>query len=174
MLAFLHLASIRLMLRKIETNSVATIASAGLGVSVRAGAMKPDVSTDEALKLALLNAKSIGYYGVGAARTGNEAMLRKLGISDVVQPKIKLLDVPASIAVAKGDVELGLGPISEILPVSGAQFAGPFPPDVQFYLVFSGGVSSGSKNFDAAKALIKFLTSPAGASVIKANGLEPG
>jgi molybdate transport system substrate-binding protein len=159
---------------KIETDSVATIARAGLGVSVRAGAPKLDVSTDEALKRALLNAKSIGYNGAGAARTGNEAMLRKLGIADVVQPKIKLLDLPASMAVAKRDVELGLGPISEILPVSGAQFAGAFPSDLQFYLVFSAGVSSGNKDADAAKALIKLLTSPTGASAIKAKGLEPG
>ena len=159
---------------KIEPGSVTTLARAGLGVAVRVGAPKPDVSTHEALKRTLLSAKSIGYNGVGASRAGNDAMFRKLGIAEAVQPKIKLLDVSAPIAVAKGDVELGLGPISEILPISGVQFAGPFPADVQSYLVFSVGISSASKNGDAAKLLIKFLTSPPAAAVIKAKGMEPG
>jgi molybdate transport system substrate-binding protein len=159
---------------KIQTGSVAAVARGGLGVSVRAGSSKPDVSTDQALKSALLNAKSIGYNGAGASRAGNEAMFRKLGVADAVQPKVKLLDVSAPIAVDKGEVEVGLGPISEILPVSGVQFAGPFPADVQSYLVFAAGVSSSSKNSEAAKALIKFLTSPEAASVIKVKGMEPG
>jgi molybdate transport system substrate-binding protein len=158
----------------IDAASVTRIARAGLGVTVRAGAAKPDVGTDEALKRALLNAQSIGYNPVGASRSANEAMLRKLGIADAVAPKIKLLDVPAGIAVAKGEVELGLGPISEILAAPGAQLAGPWPPDLQSYLMFSAGVSRTSKNAAAAKAVIDFLASPAAASVIKAKGLEPG
>jgi molybdate transport system substrate-binding protein len=145
-----------------------------LGVSVRAGAAKPDVSTDEGLKRTLLDAKSIGYNGVGASRMGNEAMLRKLGLTGAVQPKIKLLDVSAPVAVAKGEVEIGLGPVSEILPIKGAQLAGPFPTDLQSYLVFSAGVSTGSKNAEAATALIKFLTSPAAAAVLEAKGMQPG
>jgi molybdate transport system substrate-binding protein len=151
-----------------------TVARAGLGVSVRAGAAKPDVSTDDALKRALLNAKSIGYNGVGASRAGTEAMLAKLGIADELKPKIKLLDVPAPEAVARGEVEVGLGPVSEILPVAGAELAGPYPADVQSYLVLTAAVSSASKNADAAKALIKFLTSPAAVPVLKAKGMEPG
>ena len=80
----------------------------------------------------------------------------------------------APLAVAKGDIEIGLGPISEILPVAGAQLAGPYPADVQSYLEFSAGVSSASKAAGAAKALIEFLGSSAAAAVIKAKGLEPG
>jgi molybdate transport system substrate-binding protein len=151
-----------------------TVARAGLGVAVRAGAPRPDVSTAAALKRTLVNAKSIGYNGVGASRAGTEAMLAKLGIADEVKSKVKLLDVSAPIAVAKGDVEIGLGPVSEVLPVAGAQLAGPYPADVQSYLVFTAGVSSGSKNADAAKALIKFLAGPAAAPVLKAKGMEPG
>jgi molybdate transport system substrate-binding protein len=159
---------------KVDAATRATIARAGLGVSLRAGAAKPDVGTDEALRRTLVDAKSIGYNGVGASRAGSEAMLRKLGIADAVAPKIKLLDVSAPVAVARGEVEIGLGPISEILPVAGVQLAGAFPADVQSYLVFAAAVSSASKYADAAKALIKFLTSPAAPPVLKAKGMEPG
>jgi molybdate transport system substrate-binding protein len=147
---------------------------AGLGVSVAAGAAKPDVSTEDALKRTLLNAKTIGYNGAGASRAGNEAMLKKLGIADAVQPKIKLLNVSAPLAVAKGEVEIGLGPVSEVLPVQGVQFAGPFRAGVQSYLVFDAAVAAASKNADAAKAFIKFLVSPAAPPVLKTKGMEPG
>jgi molybdate transport system substrate-binding protein len=159
---------------KLDPASRMTVARAGLGVAVRAGAPKPDVSTAAALKQTLLNAKSIGYNGVGASRAGTEAMLAKLGIADQVKSKVKLLDVSAPIAVAKGDVEIGLGPVSEVLPVAGAQLAGPYPADVQAYLVFTAGVASASKDADAAKALIQFLAGPAAAPVLKAKGMEPG
>lgn len=159
---------------KVDAATRATIARAGLGVALRAGAAKPDVGTDEALKRTLIDAKSIGYNGVGASRAGSEAMLRKLGIADAVAAKIKLLDVSAPLAVAKGEVEIGLGPISEVLPVAGVQLAGPFPADLQSYLVFAAAVSRASKNADAAKALIKFLTSPVAPPVLKAKGMEPG
>jgi molybdate transport system substrate-binding protein len=159
---------------KLDPASRTTVARAGLGVAVRAGAPKPDVSSANALKRTLLNAKSIGYNGVGASRAGTETMLAKLGIADQVKSKVKLLDVSAPIAVAKGDVEIGLGPVSEVLPVAGAQLAGPYPADLQSYLVFTAGVSSASKNADAAKALIKFLAGPAAAPVLKSKGMEPG
>jgi molybdate transport system substrate-binding protein len=159
---------------KLDPGSRARIARAGMGVAVRADAAKPDVSSDEALRHTLLSAQSIGYNGVGASRASNEAMLVKLGIAERVKEKVKLLDVSAPVAVAKGDVEIGLGPISEILPVTGAQFAGPFPADLQSYLVFTAAVSSAAKDADAAKALIKFLAGPALAPVLKSKGMEPG
>lgn len=159
---------------KVDAATRATIARAGLGVAVPAGAAKPDVSTDEALKRTLLSAKSIGYNAVGASRAGCEAMLRKLGIADEVQTKIKLLDMSAPLAVAKDEVEIGLGPVSEVLPVEGVQLAGPFPADLQSYLVFSAAVSAESKNAEAAAALIKFLASPSAAPVLEAKGMQPG
>lgn len=159
---------------KVDAATRAIIARAGLGVSVRAGTAKPDVNMDEGLRRTLLNAKSIGYNGVGASRAGIEAMLRKLGIADAVQSKIKLLGVSAPVAVAKGEVEIGLGPVSEILPIEGAQLAGPFPADLQSYLVFSAGLSTESKNAEAATALIKFLASPAATPVLKEKGMQPG
>jgi len=157
-----------------KIDSAATIARAGLGVSVRAGAAKPNVGNDATLREALLNAKSIGYNGVGASRTSIEATINTLGIADALKPKIKLLDVSAPIAVANGDVEMGLGPISEVLPIAGVQLAGPFPADVQSYIVFSAGVSSASKNARAAKLLVDFLKSPAAVPVLKTKGMDPG
>lgn len=159
---------------KIDPASRATVARAGLGVAVRAGAPSPDVSTIEALKQTLLSAQSIGYNGVGASRGGIEAMFNKLGIADALKPKIKLLDKSAPEAVAAGEVQIGLSPLSEILPIAGAQLAGPFPAEVQSYLVFSAGISSASPSVDAAKALIKFLTAPNAVPVLKARGMEPG
>ena len=109
-----------------------------------------------------------GFTGVGVSRAGNEALLAKLGIADQVKPKIKLLNESAPAAVAKGEVEIGLGPMSEVLLVPGVQLAGPFPTGLQSYLVFMACVSSASKNADAARSLIKFLTAPAAAPVFKA------
>ena len=127
-----------------------------------------DVSTAEALKRTLLQAKSIGFTGIGSSRAGNEALLAKLGIADQVKPKIKLLNESAPVAVAKGEVEIGLGLMSEVLLVPGVQLAGPFPAGLQSYVVFTAGVSSASKNADAARSLIKFLAAPAAAPVLKA------
>jgi molybdate transport system substrate-binding protein len=159
---------------KVDGATRATIARAGLGVAVRAGAPKPDVSTEAALKQALLAAKSIGFNGVGASRIGIEAALGKLGIAGDVKPKIVLLDVSAPVAVAKGDVEMGLGPVSEILAVSGAENAGAFPSELQSYLVMTAVVAANTKDADTAKALIRFLTAPAAGPTIKTKGMEPG
>jgi molybdate transport system substrate-binding protein len=141
---------------------------------MRAGAPKPDVGTAEAFKHTLLDAKSIGFNGQGASRAATEAVLVKLGIADDLKPKIKLLQTTASEGVVKGDVEVGLGPISEILASPGAELVGPLPSDLQWYLVLTAGVSTASKNADAAKALIKFLTAPGAVPVLKAKGMEPG
>ena len=159
---------------KIDPASRVAIARAGSGVAVSAGSPKPDVSTAEALKQTLLRAKSIGFTGIGVSRAGNEALLAKLGIADQMKPKIKLLNESAPAAVAKGEVEIGLGPMSEVLLVHGVQLAGPFPAGLQSYLVFMAGVSRASKNADAARSMIKFLTAPAAAPVFKAKDMEPG
>lgn len=157
---------------KIKVTPRAVVARAGLGVSMRAGAPKPDVSTPEAFKRMLLNAKSIGFNGQGASRAATEGTFIRLGIADEIKPKLKLLTTTASEAVVNGDAEVGLGPISEILAAPGAELVGPFPTDLQWYLVLTAGVSTASKNADADKALIEFITSPAALPVLKANGME--
>jgi molybdate transport system substrate-binding protein len=159
---------------KVDGATRATIAHAGVGVAMKKGAPKPDISTSEGLKTALLNAKSIGYVGQGASGAVIRAMFDKLGIAEQVKPKLKLLETNAGAAAASGEVEIGMTQISEILPIAGAELIGPLPKDVQGYTYFSGAVATASKDKDAAKALIKFLTGPDALKVIKAKGMEPG
>jgi molybdate transport system substrate-binding protein len=151
-----------------------TVARAGMGVAVRHGEPKPDVSTVDAFKRALMNAKSVGFNGQGASRAGFEALFNKLGIAEALAPKIKLLQTGAPEGVANGDAEIGLSPISEILPTPGVDLAGPLPAEIQSYLVLTAGVSATSKETAAADAFIKFLTAPAATAVLKAKGMEPG
>ena len=110
----------------------------------------------------------------GATGIYLKTLFEKLGIADELKSKIKLLDGPAGEAVAKGEVEIGLTQISEILPYSDIELVGPLPADIQGYTKFSAGVSAASKDGDSAGALIKFLAAPAAVRVIKAKGLEPG
>ena len=159
---------------KVDASTRAVLAKSALSVSVRAGAPKPDVTTADALKHTLLHASSIGFNGQGASRAGIEAMFAKLGLADDLKPKIKLVKTSAPEALVHGEIELALSPMSEALAVSGAQLAGPVPADYQSYLVLSGAVSAASKNADAARTLIKFLTAPSAAPVLKSKGMEPG
>jgi molybdate transport system substrate-binding protein len=159
---------------KVDPNTRAAIARSGLGVSVRAGAATPDVGTAEALKRTLLDAKSIGFNGQGASRVGIEALFAKLGIAEELKPKIVLLKTNAPEGVARGEVELALSPISEIVAVSGAQLAGAVPAEYQTYLTLVAAIAADSPSADAARSLIKYLTAPAASPVIKAKGMEPG
>ncbi len=143
----------------------------GVGVEVRAGAPKPDISSVEAFKRALLNAKSIGYLKVG----GVPQLIDRLGIADAIKSKVTMPDSDiVSELVAKGELELGVMVITQILTTPGVELVGPLPPEIQFYTVFTAGVSAGSKAPDAARDLIKFLTGPTAIPVIKAQGMEPG
>jgi molybdate transport system substrate-binding protein len=101
-------------------------------------------------------------------------LFEKLGIAEELKPKLKLLPGAAGEAAASGEVEIGMTQISEILPYSGADLAGPLPPDIQSYTYFSAAASPVSKEADAAKAFIKFLAAPSALAVIKAKGMEPG
>jgi molybdate transport system substrate-binding protein len=139
----------------------------GIGVEVRAGAPKPDISSVEAFKRALLNAKSIGYLKVG----GVPQLIDRLGIAS----KVTMPDSDSvSELVAKGELELGVMVITQILTTPGVELVGPLPPEIQFYTVFTAGVSANSKAPDAARDLLKVLTSPTAIPVIKAQGMEPG
>jgi molybdate transport system substrate-binding protein len=149
------------------------IARSGIGVEVRAGARKPDISSVEAFKRALLDAKSIAYL-----RTGSgiylQGLLERLDIAEAVRPRVTRPESDiVSELVAKGDVELGMVVITQILTTPGVELVGPLPPEVQSYVVFAAGVSVNSKAPDAAARLIKFLTGPAAIPVIKAQGMEP-
>jgi molybdate transport system substrate-binding protein len=158
---------------KIDTARI-TIAHSGIGVAIKKGAPKPDISTTEAFKRTLLNAKSVGFTAAGATGAYLKTLFEKLGIADELKPKIKLLQGAAGEAAGSGEVEIGMTQISEILPYANAELAGPLPSDVQSYTYFSAAVSAASKEADVARAFIKSLTAPAALVVIKAKGMEPG
>lgn len=150
------------------------IGKSGLGVAVRKGAPKPDISTVEGFKQTMLSAKSVVRSTEGASGLYFAKLMTRLGIADQMKDKLKL-GPSGRIAelVAKGDVEIAVQQISEILPVTGAELVGPFPPEIQLYTTFSAGIGTKTKQVDAAAALLKFLKGPEAALVIKAKGLEP-
>lgn len=152
------------------------IARSGAGVAARKGAPKPDISTTDGFKHALLDAKSIAYVAAGATAPYILSLFERLGIADQVKSKLRPQPTsnPAAKAVANGQAELGITQISEILPYTGAELVGPIPADIQLYTVYPAAIAGDTKASDAAKALIKFLTAPAAVAVIKAKGLSPG
>lgn len=160
---------------KVTSASRADLARAGVGIGIRAGAPKPDIGTPDALKRALLSAKSITYAKDGAARVLIERIYDRLGIADEVQPKIILQAVPGTPqkAVASGAAEMVMTLVSEILPAPGIQLVGPVPMELQSYVTFRGGISAKTKNTEAAQAVVKFFSGPQAAAVYKAKGLEP-
>jgi molybdate transport system substrate-binding protein len=153
----------------------AALADSGAGVAVRKGAPKPDISTVEAFKRALLNAKSVAFVEQGGTGIYLKALLQRLGIADALKGKIKLLppENPAAQAIANGEAEIGMTQISEILPYKGAELVGPFPKEIQLNTSFAAAVGANARQSEPAKALIKFLTAPAAAPVFKAKGLDP-
>lgn len=160
---------------KISAATRTALARSGVGVAVRKGAPKPDISTTDAFKRTLLAAKSIGIVEQGASGIYLKTLFQRLGIADQLKSKLKMVEasVGAGGAVAKGDVEIGMTQIPEILSFSGAQLVGPLPAEIQLNTDFAAGIGANAKELEGARALIKFLAAPAAASVIKAKGLTP-
>jgi molybdate transport system substrate-binding protein len=158
---------------KLTAGSRVELARSGIGVGFRKGAAKPDVRTTAALKEAVLRATSITYTRDGASRPQVDKMFENLGISAALQPKIKLLAAgqPAP-SVAKGESEMVITLISEILPVAGVELAGPLPAEFQKYTAFSAAAAAAGANAQAVKALIAFVHGPAAAPVYAAKGME--
>ncbi len=158
---------------RISRDTRATVARSGLALAIRTGTRKPDIGTADAFKRALVNAKSIAYAKEGASGVLFAALIQRLGIANDLQTKSRWTATgeEVSAAVVKGDVEYGVLPLSEILPVKGEEPV-MFPADVQSYIVMVGGVSAASRHADASRALIKYLTAPATLPVLKAKGME--
>jgi molybdate transport system substrate-binding protein len=160
---------------KIVPGSRVNIARSGVGVAVRAGAPKPDISTTEAVKKTLLAAKSIGY-STGPSGVYLTGLFARLGVADAIKTKLK--QTPTGILVgnlvASGEAEIGFQQVSELAHFPGVDFVGPLPGDIQEITVFAGGIQVGAKQVDAAKDWVKFLTAPAAAPAFKSKGLEPG
>jgi molybdate transport system substrate-binding protein len=160
---------------KIVGTTRADISRTGMGVGVRAGAPKPDIGTPEALKHTLLNAKSISFNPTGASAAPTFNIFSRLGITDAVKPKL-VLDAEAGrpqMNVAAGKVELVISLIPEIKFFPGVDLAGPMPADLQSYINFAGAVAANAHDAEGAKALLKFITSPAVVPTLKAKGMEP-
>jgi molybdate transport system substrate-binding protein len=158
---------------KIIAGTRTNIARSGIGVEVRAGARKPDISSVEALRRALLEAKSIAYLRVGSG-IYLAGLLERLGIAEAIKSKVTRPESDTvSELVAKGEIELGMVVITQILTTPGVDLVGPLPPEIQSYITFTGGVSASSKVPDASKQLMEFLTGPTAIPVIRAQGMEP-
>ena len=160
--------------RKVAADSRAILARSGLGIAIRAGARKADITTVEAFKRSLLAAKSIAYAKEGASGVAFAALIQRLGIADDLKAKSRLTATGEEVgdAVVRGEAEFGVLPVSEILPVRGAELLGTLPADAQSYIVMVAAVGAGSKESKAARDLIAFLTAPSALSVIKAKGME--
>jgi molybdate transport system substrate-binding protein len=160
---------------KLVAETRTDVMKAGIGVAVKRGAPKPDIGTVEAFKRALLEAKSITYLKEGASTIYLDRLFARLGIAEALRARtVKPETETVSERVAQGEVELGLIVIPNILSVQGAELVGPLPQEVQSYIVFTAAASAQSPNQQAARDLIKLLTSPATVPVLKAKGMEPG
>lgn len=160
---------------KITAASRRDISRTGIGVGVRAGAPKPDISTPEALKRALLNAKFLSFNPSGASAVHINDMLARLGIADAMKPKLILDAAPGRPQqnVAEGKADLVVTLIPEIRFFPGVELVGPVPAEFQSYINFAAGVATNAHDAEGTQALIRFLTGPALPPVLKAKGMEP-
>ena len=159
---------------KVLTGTRVDLARSRIGVAVRAGSPKPDIGSVDAFKRAMLDAKSLAYSSSASGVYLSTELFPRLGIADQVKAKSRMVgNEPVGAAVARGEAEIALQQISELLPVPGLDFVGPLPAEIQKITVFSAGIAVGAKEPDAGKVLIKFLASPAAAPAIAKSALEP-
>jgi molybdate transport system substrate-binding protein len=159
---------------KILPDASRPLARSGIGVVVRAGAPKPDIGSADAFKAALLSARSVAFTASGASGTYIEALLQRMGIAEPVNAKaLRPQGGAVGELVARGEAELGVQQISELLPVSGISYVGPLPPEYQNYTVFSASLATHATHARAGRAFIAFLSTPAARKVFTANGMEP-
>jgi len=159
----------------IMAESYTPLARSVIGMAVRAGAPKPDLSTVDALKRTLLQAKSIAYSASVSGQYLTTELYQRLGIADQVMSKSRLIGGGERVGavVARGEVEIGFQQMSELLPIPGIAHVTPLPPEVQKVSVFSAGVAATTMDANAAHAIVRFLASPDAAQAITKSGLEP-
>jgi molybdate transport system substrate-binding protein len=158
---------------KVATGTQVDITRSAVGFCVKAGASKPDIGSVDALKRALLNARSIGYSD-GPSGAYIAELLRRLGIADEVKSKSRLTSRLVAEIVAEGEAEVGMQQIVAILPVKGADLVGPLPGELQNIIVYAAGLASGAAQSGAARTFIAFMAMPEVVHLIRAKGMEPG
>ena len=153
----------------------ADVAIVMVGVAIKKGALKPDISTVEAFKRTLLNVKSISHSTEGASGVYFQGLIQRLGIAAELKPKLRPVEGGPLVVgpVAKGEVEIAVITIPFIYLDPGAELAGPLPKELQHPVIYTASMGTATKQPDAAKAFIKHLTTPAAAAVIKSKGLQP-
>jgi molybdate transport system substrate-binding protein len=159
---------------KVVADSRVDLVKSPIGVAVKSGAQKPDISSAQAIKSALLAAKTIAYSDSARGVYVSTEMFQKLGIAEEMRDKArKIRATPVGEIVARGDAEIGFQQISELRPVAGIDIVGPLPDELQKITVFSAGIATVSREPDAGKALIKFLASPEARDTLVKSGLDP-
>jgi molybdate transport system substrate-binding protein len=159
---------------KVMPGSRVELADSRIGMVVRAGAPKPDISTVDALRQTLLHAKSIAYSDSASGVYIKNEMFKKLGIEDQVAPKATMVPrIPVASVVAKGDYEIGFQQVAELLPVPGVTFVGKVPDEVQSVTRYAAGIPVNAQHPDEARALLKFLASPEALPTVRKTGLDP-
>jgi molybdate transport system substrate-binding protein len=159
---------------KLATGSRVDLGRTGLGVAVRRGAPKPDVATVDGLRRALLAAPTVAYANGGTTGEDVRNILAQLGIAEAMTPKLRPYPSGAALeALARGEVDLVVIGISPILDTPGVELVGWLPPELQSYVVFTASIGAAAGDSDAARALLRTLTSPAAIALFKASGFEP-
>ena len=159
---------------KVVPGSRVDLARSSIGMAVRAGAPKPDISTVEGLKRALLEARSIAYSASASGTYVSTVLFRQLGVYDQIKDKARRIESErVGAVVARGDAEIGFQQVSELLPIAGIDYVGPIPAEVQEYAVVSAGIAAAAREPDAGRDLVQFLCSPSSAPTIEKTGLEP-
>jgi molybdate transport system substrate-binding protein len=159
---------------KIAAGTQANLAAVSIGVMVKDGAPKPDVSTVEAFKNALFAAKTVAYIDPASGGSSGiylDKLLERLGIADQVRPKAKRGYV--ADLIVSGEAKLGVHQISEIVPVKGVVLVGPLPKEIQNTTTYAAGLSASPQNKEAAQALIRIFSGPDAAAVLKSKGMDP-
>jgi molybdate transport system substrate-binding protein len=159
---------------RIVRESRVDLARSVIGIAVRSGSPKPDISSVAALRQTLLQAKSIAYSASASGVYVSTELFARLGIADQVKGKSRRIESErVGAVVARGDAEIGFQQVSELLPIQGIDYVGPLPAEVQQVSIISAAVATQANSPEAARALIDFLASPAAARVIEKSGLEP-
>ena len=159
---------------RIVAGSKVGLARSGVAIAVRSGAPRPDIGSEEALRRAVLSSRSVGY-STGPSGVALAALFERWGVDGEIKDRIVLAPpgVPVGTLVARGEVELGFQQLSELMHVSGVDVIGPLPPAIQIITTFSAGLCANSRQGDAVRSLLDFMTSPLSADAKRRHGLEP-